>query len=294
MSTAIEWTDVTDQLFTVKGGGWWCRRISEGCDFCYASELNQNDFFGGNHLDYSGDRPEGLILRTDIIDKWAKQTKQKKHFVSSMTDIFGEWVSQDEAFRFLDGMLAASRQIFQMLTKRPHVAKRHIDPWLTKVGLRELPAHMWIGTSVENQKWADIRIPQLLNIPAKVRFLSCEPLLGPVKLENYLLPTLQDVRTIYRGENPDYPRIHWVISGGESGKNARRSEIVWHRSIINQCKAAGVACFMKQLGGNLGDADLSECSRAVGKSMAHPKGGDIAEWCEDLRVREFPNQPILA
>jgi protein gp37 len=127
-----------------------------------------------------------------------------------------------------------------------------------------------------------------------VRFLSCEPLLGPVNLgfvenDGYKLNCLT-------GEQKDMGRpceslnqkVDWVIVGGESGKQARRCNTEWIRSIVSQCKAASVPCFVKQLGGNLSDSDLSECGRATGKSMAHPKGGDPSEWPEDLRVREFP------
>jgi hypothetical protein len=136
--TNIEWTDLVDNIFTVYGGGWWCRRISEGCDNCYAATLNKNSFFGGNHLEYSGDRPADLILRPEIISGWKKMTKPKRHFVASMTDIFGEWVTELEAHTFLTGMWVAPKQTFQMLTKRPLVAGRFIKTWLELTGLKEL------------------------------------------------------------------------------------------------------------------------------------------------------------
>src|SRR5262245_55416460 len=116
--TNIEWTDVTDNIIVAEGGGWWCRRISPGCDHCYAEEINQNPFFGGNKLPYRGASP-ALKLREEIIGGWARQKKSKKHFVASMTDIFGEWVPREMVFKFLDGMLRAPRQTFQLLTKRP-------------------------------------------------------------------------------------------------------------------------------------------------------------------------------
>src|SRR5262245_62535311 len=125
-TTSIEWTDITDNIIVVEGGGWWCRRISPGCDHCYAEALNQNTFFGGNKLPYRGTAPS-LKLRTEIIDGWARLRKPKKHFVSSMTDIFGEWVSREMIFAFLDGMRAAPLQTFQLLTKRPAVMLSEVN-----------------------------------------------------------------------------------------------------------------------------------------------------------------------
>lgn len=120
--SSIEWTDVTDNIIAAvdeHGGqrGWWCRKISPECLNCYAEVLNQSDYFNGNKLRYAGEPPV-LKLREDIIDGWARQRKSRKHFVASMTDVFGEWVPQSWIFRFLDGMWRAPLQIFQVLTKR--------------------------------------------------------------------------------------------------------------------------------------------------------------------------------
>ncbi len=285
--TAIEWTDITDNIFTVKGGGWWCRKISEGCNNCYAAALNQNSFFGGNHLPYTGHAPE-LILHTELIAGWAKMKKPKRHFVASMTDIFGEWVKLEDICTFLDGMYAAKFQTFQMLTKRPHVAARRIKAWLQWRELTELPENMWIGTSVENQKWAEIRIPQLLSIPARRRFLSCEPLLEPLDLTfkvnwggKLLRPVLFD--------------IDWIIIGGESGPKARMFNIEWARSILRQCRGSGTKCFVKQVGSDPRqdyEAQSAEGEKVLIKNgpikFNHSKGGDPMEWAPDLRVREFP------
>lgn len=299
--TNIEWTDLVDNIFTVYGGGWWCRRISEGCDNCYAATLNKNSFFGGNHLEYSGDRPADLILRPEIIAGWKKMTKPKRHFVASMTDIFGEWVTELEAHTFLTGMWVAPKQTFQMLTKRPLVAGRFIKTWLELTGLKELPAHMWIGASVENQKWADIRIPQLLSIPAKVRFLSCEPLLGPIDLTDIVTGKPDQYGGEHHfnclsldGDNPEDDEeykgalVAWVIVGGESGKGARPCNVSWIRSIVSQCKSADVKCFVKQLGANVVNTfiDTGETTNQI--RTTHTKGGDPSEWAGDLRVREFP------
>src|SRR5688572_19248247 len=123
--TNIEWTDVTDNIIIVEGGGWWCRKISPGCFNCYAARLNLSTYFGGNKLPYTGEPPK-LILRRDILKSWARQRKAKKHFVASMTDVFGEWVPVEWQFEFLDAMAAAPNQTFQILTKRADIMALHV------------------------------------------------------------------------------------------------------------------------------------------------------------------------
>src|SRR4051812_44627600 len=166
-TTNIEWTDVTDNIIRVLTGGWWCRKISEGCAHCYAEELNMNAFFGGNMLAYTGEPPK-LELQEKLIASWARQTKPRKHFVCSMTDVFGDWVPFEWALIFLHGMWRAPKQTFQVLTKRPEVAADYVNRWLKMAGLSRVPDNILIGTSVENQKWADKRIPELLRIPGKL------------------------------------------------------------------------------------------------------------------------------
>jgi len=240
MSTNIEWTDVTDNIIAVEGGGWWCRKISPGCANCYAARLNQNAFYGGNKLAYSGAVPT-LILRREIIAGWAKQRMPKKHFVASMTDVFGDWVSQEWIDEMLTGMMLAQKQTFQVLTKRPDVANLRIRDFLERKGIERLTKNIWIGTSVENQECADQRLPELLMIPAKVRFLSCEPLLSAV----FLWPWIGRSGKRGYGENSG---IHWVICGGESGPKARPMHPDWARSLRDQCRAAEVPFLFKQWG----------------------------------------------
>lgn len=273
--TGIQWTDCTDNIIVAAGGGWWCRRRSAGCDHCYAETVNQNPFFGGNRQDYRGEPPP-LVLRRDILAKWARQSKPRRHFVASMTDVLGEWVPRAWIFEYLDAMAAAPRQTFQLLTKREDVAEREINAWLLARGLTELPANIWIGFTVENQEYADRRIPFLLRIPARARFLSVEPMLGPVDLSDWLIGDI-------------LPQLHWVIVGGESGDdddgNAKRPiqplRVEWVRDLRDQCEAACVPFFFKQWGEHFpreqwehnpllvlpGDEDAQEYER-VGKRAA--------------------------
>jgi protein gp37 len=226
--TKIEWCHVVDNILVVEGGGWWCRKISPGCDFCYAEEINQNPFFGGNRLPYSGDAPT-LRFREEIVDAWARQRKPKRHFVASMTDVFGEWVPRWMIFRMLDGMVAAPGQTFQVLTKRPQIALREIRAYLQERPFSILPKNIWMGCTVENQEWANRRREAFKNIPAQVKFVSYEPALGPVDWAGWEF-------------------IDQIISGGESGDQARPAHPGWHRGARDWCVKNGKAYFFKQHG----------------------------------------------
>ena len=236
----------------------WCRKISPGCAHCYAEDLNDSDYFHGNHLPYAGEAPV-LKLREDVIDSWARQRKPKKHFVMSMSDVFGEWVPRAWIFRFLDGMRAAARQIFQVLTKRADVMLREVRAWLEARGLGRAPdEHLArrLGRKSEVRRRA---IPLLLQIPVAARFLSAERPIGPVDLTDIVVPsetpgeTHIDALCCDVDVDDDEPfrgaTIAWVIVGGESGSEARPMHPQWARSLRNQCVAAGVAFFFKQHGG---------------------------------------------
>lgn len=231
-NSKIEWTDCTDNIIVVKGGGWWCRKISPGCENCYAAALNQSSYFGGNKLPYTGQPPE-LELRRDILAKWARQTRPRKHFVASMTDVFGDWVPEEWSMQMLDAMEGAPRQTFQVLTKRPDVARARIRAWLEVWGWQKLPDNIWIGTTVEDQTRAEQRIPELMSIPARVRFLSCEPLLSRL-----------DLGPLWHA----YGAPEWVICGGESGCKARPMHPMWARDLLRFCEGWKVPFFFKQWG----------------------------------------------
>lgn len=282
MSTAIQWTDVTDNIIVVKGGGWWCRKISPGCANCYAAKLNQSSFFGGNKLAYTGKVPR-LKLRPEILASWRRQRQPKKHFVASMTDVFGDWVPREWIFQFLDAMWAAHRQTFQVLTKRADVMAREVAAWLEHRSLRRVPENIWLGVSVEDIKRKE-RLQVLAGIPAYVRFASFEPLLEDLNLAP-----------------GDLAGLRWAIIGGESGPGARPCALDWIAEIQRECRRARVPVFVKQLGAlsvfenaNRFDFPDDEMRAAAGQAFAgrlmtrDAKGGDMAEWPEDLRVREFP------
>ena len=239
--SAIEWTDATWNPVT------GCTVVSPGCAHCYAKTFAER-FRGvpGHPYEQGFDLklwPERL--RTPL--QWSKP---KRVFVNSMSDLFHPGVPTAFIQQVFDTMCRAERHQFQVLTKRPERARElaALLPW---------PPNVWLGVSVENQWWTS-RIDDLREIPAVVRFLSCEPLLGPLSLN-------------LRG-------IHWVIVGGESGPRARPMRGDWATDIRDQCERAGVAFFFKQWGAH----DPS------GKRVGKKRAGRI------LGGRTFNEMPDLA
>lgn len=231
-------------------------------------------------------------------------------FCASIADVFEQWEGwmQDAAGRhlFIDDregpwrgdidspltMHAVRARLFNTIRLTPHldwllVTKRieYVErslhwtglPWLT-----QLPPNVWLLASVENQATADARISQLLRTPAAVHGISLEPMLERVDLARYLPNTYTRF--------PRGPHLGWVIVGGESGHNARQCNVEWVRDIVRQCKTAGVPVFVKQLGKLpvSGNGSLSGVADLSIRRLTDAKGGDPAEWPEDLRVREFP------
>ena len=228
MPSTIEWTDETWNPVT------GCTRVSPGCDHCYMFAMYPRLTAMGVR-GYEGD-PSQIQLLPERLDTPLNWTKPRRVFVNSMSDVFHPSVPFEFVTEIFDVMDAAWKRghIFQVLTKRPgravawwgHNQERYGGVW---------PDGVWIGTSVENQKYAP-RITVLARLPAPVRFVSAEPLLGPVNLTQWL--TQGDLR--------------WVIAGGESGRSARPMDLEWARDLRDQAVGAGVAFFLKQLGGRRG------------------------------------------
>jgi protein gp37 len=296
MSTTIEWTDETWN--PVRG----CALVSAGCQNCYA--MKQAHRFSGFHQPYEdltelgphGPRWTGDIkLVPEAIEQPLTWKKPRRVFVNSMSDLFHE----DVPFDFIDkvfgvmGSEEAGHHTFQVLTKRPTRMKEYAERFTRKgVDFASLFPQVWLGVSVEDQKTADERIPLLLQTPAAVRFISAEPLLGPVDIDLYL-PCCHNPKCT---ELPADLAINWVIVGGESGPGARPCDQVWIRHIKEQCEAAGVSVFIKQLGARSYDSaqalSQEECIDSMVARMhdhiTDRKGGDWTEWPADLKVREYP------
>lgn len=313
--TKIEWTDRTWN--PTRG----CSRVSEGCRHCYAEQIagrftkhalqdGEQDagvFAGFAVMKSDGAHWTGKVeLIPDKLEEPLHWRKPCRVFVNSMSDLFHEALPDEAIDRVFAVMALCPEHTFQVLTKRPERMLNYCSALETRrrVGIlsfqmaqglpiprngRPLPhefrpssteefpqlwsiwplPNVWLGVSVEDQNTADERIPLLLQTPAAVRFVSYEPALGPVDFVPFLCPMPESV--------------NWLIIGGESGPHARPFDIQWARDVIAQCKAAGVACFVKQLGRNpVTDGTFY----ALDIDKGH--GGEMLEWPADLRVREFP------
>jgi len=260
--TGIEWTDASWN--PVVG----CSRVSSGCDHCYAMNqahriahmLPDGPYPGTTRKGKKGVDWTGVVKclpeRLDIPIRWKNP---RRIFVNSMSDLFHPTVPFEFIFEVYWVMLQASRHTFQILTKRP---ERRVE--FFKWALENKPSivclpNVWEGTSVEHQEAADERIPHLLRCPAAVRWLSMEPLLGPVDLtpfnvRNYRAAYAKEHHIVTAGmelRGEWYERttfIDWVVVGGESGKKARPMHPAWARSLRDQCTHAGVSFFFKQWG----------------------------------------------
>lgn len=238
-NSKIEWTDHTFNPW------WGCVKISEGCKFCYAEILDNRYHHENSHWGPGSTRKMQSESYWKQPLKWNEAAEkagvQAKVFCASMADVFEDHKDVHESRMRLFNMIDKTPWlIWQLLTKRPENIREFTPVW-HKLGF---PDNVWIGTSVENQKAADERIPHLLEVPAKVRFLSCEPLLGPLEFSDVTRRS-DAVRVL--GQR-SLTGIHWVIAGGESGPKARPMHPGWVRSLRDQCQAAGVPFFFKQWG----------------------------------------------
>ena len=221
----IEWTEATWNPVT------GCTQVSPGCANCYAMR------FAERFRDVAGhpyERGFDLQLRPERLNQPLRWKKPRTIFVNSMSDLFHPAVPDGYIQQVFAVMEEASRHRFQVLTKRSErLAEMSLQlPW---------PENIWMGVSVENQRWTS-RINDLRQTGAAIKFLSCEPLLGPLDL--------------------DLDGIDWVIAGGESGPGARPMDGDWVRGVRDQCQEVGTAFFFKQWGAHC------ECGERVGKKRA--------------------------
>jgi protein gp37 len=243
-NTEISWTNHSANFW------WGCFKVSPGCQNCYADTLANRwgKSIWGPTKTTEREYKKGIWSELPKWNERAKQTgKREKVFVMSMGDFFEdhpqvtEW--RDKALTLIQ---ACHYLDFQVLTKRPENVVRMIETANShsfsdaEMWFYNFP-NVWIGTSIENQEQASERIPALCDIPARVRFLSCEPLLGPVDIDR--LGVFRFDGAVLRSPN----LIHWVIVGGESGHGKRPFNPDWARSIRDQCQRAGVPFFMKQM-----------------------------------------------
>jgi protein gp37 len=342
-STTIEWAE---HVWNPISG---CTRVSSGCDNCYA--MHQAHRFSG----VPGHPQEGLtVIRNGKVD-WSgkiklnentllaplRRKKPTRYFVNSMSDLFHHGVPDEYIDQVFAVMALCPQHTFMILTKRPERmqeyllaekrstiigqyaftnAARHDLGTMEKYrnGVQWPLPNVWLGVSVEDQKTADERIPILQQTPAAVRWISAEPLLGPLKptyvnclncctISNPILVNSGKdygcgkckavVNRMGAGNRPggffDERKLDWVVVGGESGPDARPFNTQWARDIIKHCKDADVPVFFKQFGSHPMDVCYERFYEGYKRIRLNDrKGGDWSEWPEDLRVREYPGSEV--
>jgi protein gp37 len=211
--TPIEWTQLTWNPVT------GCNKISAGCKNCYAERMAKRLKAMGVERYRNGFE---VTLQEDLLTAPMRWKQPRVIFVNSMSDLFHDDVPLEFIQRIFDTIAKCPQHVFQVLTKRSERLMKVADQLIW-------PDNLWMGVSVEDERVVE-RVRHLQQVPARVRFLSCEPLLGPL-------------------DNLPLEGIHWVIVGGESGPKARPMEEAWVQSVLRQCEQANVAFFFKQWGG---------------------------------------------
>lgn len=265
----IEWTEQTWNPTT------GCDRISPGCDHCYALTMAKRlKAMGQVKYQNDGDPRTsgpgfGITVHPDVLAEPLRWKKPRKVFVNSMSDLFHARVPVDFITDVWRTMQATPQHTYQILTKRAARLPRVLDRVHETLGLDDPLPNVWLGTSIETDDYAR-RATALRHSLAAVRFISAEPLLGP-------LPSL------------DLDGIDWLIIGGESGPGARPMDLAWVRDLLAETDTTGTAPFVKQLG-----SAWAHDTAWAGKSVAaigDTKGGNPTYWPADLRVREYPTTP---
>ena len=265
--SGIEWTEATWNPTT------GCTKVSPGCKNCYAKHQAWPRLCKNPKGVYTGRVFEDVQVHPERLDQPLRWTRPRRIFVNSMSDLFHEEISDDFIEQVFAVMALAPHHIFQVLTKRSERMKQFMGhscrEGFVRVVARQMLgkdmntpfpqwpdwplSNVWLGVSVENQETANERIPRLVETSAAVRWLSCEPLLGPIELFHRNL-------------------LHWVVVGGESGPKARPMESMWARSIRDQCFVYDVPFFMKQ-----------------GSQNNWDNFKDLESFPSSLQVREYPH-----
>jgi protein gp37 len=307
--TSIEWTTFSANPLKYRDANgkvvWGCVHASPGCINCYSEALAKRYGRGGpfNLPTMSGPTPflDDAELHKMLTAKTIKgvPVSGSRCFVGDMTDIFGNWVPDELLDRLFAVFALRSDVTWQVLTKRSERMRNYMvsrsksaDYWKAAArslgyalefdGLSLVPfplPNVWLGVSCEDQKRTDERLPHLLQTPAAVRFISAEPLLGGIDIAKH---------------RPGALGLHMVIIGAESGRGARSCELWWIKNLMGQCLDADVAPFVKQVGPNPTPRRIPHPEAGPNAyTLEHlrirdSKGGNMSEWPEDLRVRQFP------
>lgn len=247
-NSRIEWTTHTFNPW------WGCVKLSPACKHCYAESwakrVGQNVWGINADRRFFGDKHWAEPLKWNAVAK--ESGERTRVFCASMADVFEDRDDLDPWRARLWSLIDATPELdWLLLTKRPDLAGTK-TPWGNL-----WPRNVWLGTTTENQEWAEKRLPELAAVPAAVRFISAEPLLGPLDISKYK------------------HEIDWVITGGESGAKARPSSPSWFRSLLNQCMAAEIPFHFKQWG---------DWAPGQGINLAKARSAAAADGTTMLRV----------
>ena len=310
----IEWTDAVWNPVT------GCTKVSQGCAHCYAERMSKRL---AGRCGYPKDEPFRVTLHPEKLDQPLKWKKPRRIFVNSMSDLFHDDVPDEFIDKVFATMSDAGQHTFMILTKRPqrmkeylssenprYTARKVFDQTKDRAGKFDCDLHwplinVWLGVSVENQAAANERIPLLLQAPAKVRFISAEPLLSQINISRYLKWPV--CKHWSRDGNPDeygkyqwykqalisqgWSGLDWVICGGESGPGARPVHPDWIRSLRDQCQAAGTKFFFKQWGEWIVPEDGAVACRACGCTWQNACE-DRCYWIEPDLCSNCVGKPI--
>lgn len=251
MPTGIQWTDETWNVVT------GCDKVSPGCDNCY---IERTIPFRMEHRKFDEHGKMGIRLHPDRLEKPFHWRKPRRVFVNSLSDLFHPDVPDGFIGSLWNIMALTPQHTYQILTKRPQRMEKLLTKWadagwywrrddMMWCGPLDGPLpNVWIGASAENQRYADLRIPHLLNTPAAVRFISAEPLLGPITFRWAMWQPFRYFDERVTNHLDGLRRLDWVICGGESGPGARPMSPWWARYIRDQCLETEVPFFFKQHG----------------------------------------------
>jgi protein gp37 len=267
--------------------GWFCTHVSAGCTNCYAATFNMRMGTGHDYIAQNESKVEFRLNEAEL-NRIARLRGPARVFLVDMSDLFHPLVPLGWIVRIIAAVAANPRITGIILTKRPErmrevfgdsdfqwLVLHEEEDWGGDTLRWPLP-NLWVGVSAEDQRAADERIPILLDTPAAVRWVSVEPVLGPVDLDEHFWNA---ERWDYEGLDISEPArvvslLHWIVCGGESGKGYRPMNLEWARALRDQCRAAGVAFFMKQGSGLRPETPTGD------------PGLDL--------VREYPARPVVA
>ena len=303
-----------------------CSAVSPGCVHCWAASFASRGL-SAEHKGLAADgkwigAPRFLPERLSVP---LRRRKPTGYAVGLMSDLFHDAFTDEQIAAVFGVMAATPRHRYYVLTKRAERMRRWLEWIVSGQAIRKVGAllvgpqgqvtpwplpNVYVGVTVEDQERAEERIPHLLATPAAVRLLSVEPMIGAVRLDHLdadaaghrewcQIDALTGKQTDLGRPCRDLPaRIDWVIAGSEAGPRARPCDVTWIRSVVEQCRAAGVPVFVKQLGARPvtwryrdidpdGD-EREECGQPWPLHLRDRAGGDPSEWPEDLRIRELP------